>query len=157
MAEPVFRRAVADDRAAVVDLTRDAYAHYTSLLGGPPIPVTEDYEPRIARGEVWLLEQGTALAGLLVLEDAGDHGLIFSVAVAPGHQGQGYGIRLLREAETLTRRMGFAEVRLYTNARMERNIALYTSFGYVETGRRANPKRPGWVAVDMAKTLGPDP
>jgi hypothetical protein len=36
---------------------------------------------------------------------------------------------------------------------MTRNLALYARCGYRETGRRSNPARPGWVAVDMEKTL----
>jgi ribosomal protein S18 acetylase RimI-like enzyme len=79
--------------------------------------------------------------------------MIESVAVAPGRQGQGHGLALLRLAETLTRQAGRAELRLYTNARMERNIALYAGLGYRETGRRPNPHRPGWTIVDMAKDL----
>jgi len=46
------------------------------------------------------------------------------------------------------------EMRLYTNARMERNIALYSAFGFQETGRRPNPYRPGWTVVDMTKKVG---
>jgi GNAT superfamily N-acetyltransferase len=65
----------------------------------------------------------------------------------------GHGVALLRLAEDLAGQAGLTELRLYTNARMERNVALYTSFGYRETGRRPNPFRPGWTVVDMAKTL----
>jgi len=36
---------------------------------------------------------------------------------------------------------------------MTRNLALYTHCGYHATGRHENPARPGWVRVDMAKTL----
>jgi len=115
------------------------------------MPVTEDYAPHIAAAGAWLLEIGSDLAGLIVLEKATDHLLIFSIAVAPQFQGSGFGIRLLGLAEEEARRAGLEEVRLYTNARMERNIALYKSFGYRETGRRPNLKRSGWVLVDMAK------
>ncbi|TIR63070.1 MAG: GNAT family N-acetyltransferase, partial [Mesorhizobium sp.] len=54
-----IRQALAGDLQAVVAITTDAYAPYTALFGAPPIPVTEDYAPRIARGEVWLLEDGS--------------------------------------------------------------------------------------------------
>jgi ribosomal protein S18 acetylase RimI-like enzyme len=118
------------------------------------LPVTTDYLPRIAAGQVWLLRRDpVAVTGLLVIEFHDDHGLIYSVAVAPAFQGQGHGIRLLRHAESLVRASGLAEIRLYTNARMERNIALYQSFGYLETGRRAHPSRAGWCVVDLAKKL----
>lgn len=149
-----FVLAEPQDLEAVRSLTEAAYRPYTALLGAPPLPVTTDYAPRIAAGEVWLLRRDPfGLAGLLVLELHEDHGLIYSVAVAPAFQGQGHGIRLLRHAEELVRAAGPREIRLYTNARMERNIALYQSFGYRETGRRPNPHRPGWFLVDMAKPL----
>ncbi len=153
MAGAAFRQATSDDQGAVIRLTDAAYAPYTALFGSPPLPVTEDYAPRIALGEVWLLEEAGDLLGLVVIENGGDHGMIFSVAVSPDHQRRGLGIKLLDFAEAQTRLMGHSEIRLYTNARMERNIALYTAYGYAETGRRPNPKRPGWTIVDMAKTL----
>ena len=148
-----FRQALAGDLDAVVSLTQAAYEHYTQLLGAPPIPVTEDYTPRIERGEVWLLESGADLAGLIVIERHPDHAMIFSVAVSPAFQGRKLGIALLNFAEEQARLWGLPEVRLYTNSRMERNIALYTAYGFHETGRRSNPYRPGWTLVDMAKAL----
>lgn len=148
-----IRRALAGDLHTVVSLTEAAYAPYTALLGAPPIPVTEDYAPRIEGGEVWVLENGGGLAGLITLERHDDHAMIFSVAVSPDFQGKGFGIALLKHADELTRLWGLPEVRLYTNARMERNIALYLAYGFHETGRRPNPYRPGWVLVDMAKSV----
>jgi ribosomal protein S18 acetylase RimI-like enzyme len=146
-----FRLAGTADLDAIVTLTEQAYRPYIELFGGPPIPVTEDYEPHIAAGEVWLLESDGRLAGLIVLERETDHMMVFSVAVAPKFQGRGLGRELLRLADDQAIKAGYAEVRLYTNARMERNIALYKAFGYRETGRRPNPVRPGWTLVDMAK------
>jgi ribosomal protein S18 acetylase RimI-like enzyme len=149
----MLRKANYADLATVVPLTQAAYAPYTALFGGPPIPVTEDYAPRIGRGEVWLLESGGELAGVLTLERHEDHAMIFSVAVSPAFQGKGFGIKLLNHADRQTRLWGLPETRLYTNAEMERNIALYLAYGYRETGRRPNPYRPGWVLVDMAKPV----
>jgi ribosomal protein S18 acetylase RimI-like enzyme len=148
-----IRRALAGDLQTVVSLTEAAYAPYTALFGAPPIPVTEDYAPRIKRGEVWLLEDGDRLAGMLTLERHDDHAMIFSIAVSPDFQGKGFGIALLKHADEQTRLWRLPEVRLYTNARMERNIALYLAYGFHETGRRPNPYRPGWVLVDMAKAV----
>lgn len=149
-----FRQALADDLDAVVSLTQAAYEHYTPLLGAPPIPVTEDYTPRIERGEVWLLESGADLAGLIVIERHSDHAMIFSVAVSPAFQGKKLGTALLDFAEEQARSWGVPEVRLYTNSRMERNISIYTAYGFQETGRRPNPYRPEWTVVDMAKPVG---
>ncbi|RWH75717.1 GNAT family N-acetyltransferase [Mesorhizobium sp.] len=148
-----MRPARPDDLAAIVALTTDAYAPYTAIFDAPPIPVTEDYAPRIERGEVWLLDGEEKLAGLIVLERHPDHAMIFSVAVAPAFQGRKLGIKLLDFADEQARSWGVPEVRLYTNSRMERNIALYSAYGYRETGRRANPYRPGWTLVDMAKPV----
>jgi ribosomal protein S18 acetylase RimI-like enzyme len=148
-----IRLAGPDDRGAIEALTEEAYRPYTEVFDAPPIPVTEDYRPHIAAGGIWLLESEERLAGVIVLEKEPDHLMIFSVAVSPHFQGRGFGVRLLRWAEERARAAGLPEVRLYTNARMEKNIALYSAFGFIETGRRANPVRPGWTLVDMAKRL----
>jgi ribosomal protein S18 acetylase RimI-like enzyme len=150
----MLRAASLDDLQAVEALTAEAYAPYTRLLGRPPIPVTEDCTPRIGRGEVWLREVQGELAGLAVVERHPDHVMLFSIAVSPKFQGAQYGLAILRWVEETAREWGLPEVRLYTNARMERNIALYRAFGFQETGRRENPHRPGWVIVDMAKQVG---
>ena len=149
----IIRRALSGDLQATISLTTAAYAPYTAIFDAQPIPVTEDYTPRIERGEVWLLEEDAKLAGLIVLERHPDHAMIFSVAVAPAFQGRKLGIKLLNFADEQARSWGVPEVRLYTNLRMERNIALYAACGYRETGRRANPYRPGWTLVDMVKPL----
>ena len=148
-----MRLARPEDLAAIVALTEAAYAPYNAILEAPPIPVTEDYAPRIANGEVWLLESGGEPAGVLTLERHADHAMIFSVAVSPAFQRKGFGTKLLNHADQQTRLWGLPEIRLYTNAKMERNIALYLAYGYRETGRRPNPYRPGWVLVDMAKPV----
>lgn len=152
-AEQGLRLAEAADLGAVVAITGAAYAHYTDALGAPPVPITEDYRPRVAAGQVWLLDVDGGPAGLIVLERHADHLVIFSVAVAPKYQGKKLGSRLLRFAEDQAREAGLGRVTLYTNARMEKNIALYTASGYRETSRRAHPIRPGWVLVDMEKAL----
>jgi ribosomal protein S18 acetylase RimI-like enzyme len=148
-----IRLARPDDLPAIEALTEEAYRPYTELFDAPPIPVTEDYRPHIAADGVWLLESEGKVAGVVVLETAADHLMIFSVAVSPQFQGRGLGIELLRWAEERARAERLPEVRLYTNARMEKNIALYGAFGFTETGRRPNPMRPGWTLVDMAKPV----
>ena len=144
----MIRRAGPGDLALVQAISREAYAPYEALLGGLPLPVQEDYAPRIAAGEVWLLGED----GVLVLERHASHAMLYSVAVRPARHGQGLGRRLLDEAERLA--AGLPELRLYTNALMTRNIAIYAARGFVETGRRAHPTLPGGTVVDMAKPLG---
>jgi ribosomal protein S18 acetylase RimI-like enzyme len=149
-----IRKAGPGDLQAVKELTRRAYEHYVPIIGGEPTPMLEDYAPRIAAGEVWLLDDEGAVAGLIVLQDRDDALLIYSVAVAPERQRAGLGQRLLAYAEEVARKRRLAKVTLYTNAKMVRNIGIYRRFGYVETRRRAHPTRAGFVVVDMEKRLG---
>lgn len=91
--------------------------------------------------------------GLAVLERHTDHAMLFSIAVPPMHHGRGIGRTILRWVEDKTHEWGLPELHLYTNARMERSIAIYRAFGFQETGRRPNSRRPGWVTVDMTKKI----
>jgi ribosomal protein S18 acetylase RimI-like enzyme len=150
-----IRLAVPGDLAEVTELTRATYAPYEPVLGGLPVPAREDYAPRIARGEVWLLCEAGKAAALAVLERHPDHLMIYSLAVRPGHQGRGLGRRLLHHAEARARAEGLSTLHLYTNSRMERNIAIYRQAGFAETGRRPHPLWPGQTVVDMARHLDP--
>lgn len=149
-----IRKAAMSDLQTVRDLTRRAYQHYVPIIGGEPLPMGEDYAPRIADGHVWLLEEDASVTGLIVLEDRDDALLIYSVAIDPGRQHGGLGRRLLAFAEDMARKRGHRAVALFTNAKMERNIGIYRRFGFIETRRRAHPTRAGFTIVDMEKTLG---
>ena len=154
------RRAVPAELHHIGEITRAAYAEYTLALGGLPLPVTEEYAPRIEAGEVWLVSRAGADGGaearadvaVMVLETAADALTIFSLAVLPEARG-GIGRWMLAFAEAQARAAGLPEVRLYTNDRMVRNIAIYQQAGFAETGRRSNEQRPGWFLVDMTKPL----
>ena len=149
----MLRQAATADLETVSRLTMAAYGPYVAEFGGEPLPMREDYAPRIANGEVWLLSIDGEPSGLAVLERYADHTMLFSIAVSPDHHSRGIGRTILGWVEDKTREWELPEVRLYTNARMERNIAIYHAFGFQETGRRPNPYRPGWVIVDMAKQI----
>ncbi len=149
MARSDIGLAEAADLDHVAALTRAAYAIHKGL-DLPPLPVSEDYAPRVARGEVWLAGED----GLIVLETHSDHLLIFSVAVLPEAQGKGVGQALMAFAEERAKAAGLSEIRLYTNGRWTQNISLYERLGYTVTARRTNPARPGWILVDMTKKLG---
>ena len=152
-----LRKAEAGDLAVVTGLTRRAYEHYIPILGGEPWPMRVDYAPGIAAGEVWLLEESAdEPLALIALEDHGDHLHIFSVAVLPEHQSKGIGQKLLAFAEEQARRMDRPALTLCTGEKMTRNIGIYRRYGFVETRRRPNPNRAGWVLVDMEKNLDPD-
>lgn len=45
-----IRAAGPSDLGEVIAITNRAYSGYLVLLGAPPVPMTEDYAPRIAAG-----------------------------------------------------------------------------------------------------------
>ena len=144
----MIRLATQDDLALVNAISLEAYAGYEALLGGLPMPAREDYVPRIAAGQVWLLDED----GVLVLERHDGYAMIYSVALRPAAHGRGLGRVLLDEAERLA--AGYPELRLYTHSLMTKNQAIYAKRGYVETGRRPHPRNPAFTIVDMTKRLG---
>ena len=132
-----IRKAAPGDAAIVASITDAAYAKYVPLMGRKPQPMTADYQQILAEHPVWLVWIDEHPAGVLVLMHEPDAMLIYSVAIAPAHQKSGLGRRLLAWAESEARRAGYAHIRLFTNALMEANIALYRRLGYVETGRES--------------------
>lgn len=149
------RGATPTDLSWVVSSTETAYSVYLPVLGYPPVPVTEDYAPRIAAGEVFIFSNDETKCGLVVIEAHESWLEIFSIVVLPEFQGSGTGRAILNWVEDRATQSGKTEIRLYTNALMERNIGIYRRAGYVETGRRQNPKRPQFTIVDMAKPVEP--
>ena len=152
---PEARLAGPDDLDFVRNTTLAAYSHYLPVLGAMPGPVHADHAAAIALGQVWLVRDGGADAGLMVLEAAPDHLMIESLALLPGHQGRGLGRWMLAFAEEQARQAGVPEVRLYTNVLMTRNIGIYRQAGFVETHRKVVqlPQRMSFVRVYMVKPL----
>jgi GNAT superfamily N-acetyltransferase len=119
----------------VRDLVQRAYAGWVAVVGRRPAPMDDDYAHHIAAGEVFVLEDGGAIAALVVLIEAPDHLLLDNVAVDPDRHGSGFGRRMIEFCEREARRRGHAELRLFTNERMQRNLLLYARIGFVETHR----------------------
>jgi len=153
MSEPAVRRATAEDADRLTSLARAAYARYVPVIGREPMPMSADWAKVLAEQEIWIVDgpAGEALASL-ALDVQPDHVMIWSVAVAPAHQKRGLGRSLMALAETRARALRRAELRLFTNARMEGNIALYGRLGYRETRREQMADR---VIVHMSKAVGP--
>ena len=124
------RRATAADLDAITALQRAAYAKNRSLLGVEPLPLLADYADILARYEVWLLDGAAGLDGVLILEPRANDLLLWSIATAPGRQGQGLGNRLLAATDSRARQLGFNIVRLYTGEPLTGNIAWYERHGY---------------------------
>jgi len=146
-----IRAATPADTAAVAALTEAAYARYVPRIGRKPMPMLDDHAARIGRGEVFVLDLDGRVAGLISLVAEPDALLIYSVAVAPEHQGSGYGRTLMAFAETAALERGVPALRLYTNVKMTENQAIYRRLGFVETHRA---EEHGLNRVFMEKRFG---
>jgi GNAT superfamily N-acetyltransferase len=147
MDEPRIRAATAADVPAIADIVDEAYRHYITRLGKPPGPMLDDYAARVSEGAVWVLEEGTVLAAIIVLLPAPNYLLLDNIAVSPARQNLGLGRQLLAFAETEALRRGY---RLYTHQTMVENQRLCASIGYQETGRSTEA---GYDRVFMRKPL----
>ncbi|WP_188190987.1 GNAT family N-acetyltransferase [Nonomuraea sp. SYSU D8015] len=144
-----MRLATAEDKQAVERLVHDAYEPWIEVIGMRPVPMDADYGALIAAGRVHVTDD---LQGLIVLVPQDDVLFVDNVAVRPESHGKGIGRRLLAYAEEEARRLELPALSLFTNVKMASNIALYTSLGYVETGRVGVKGR---SAVMMRKELSP--
>jgi len=145
-----IRAATAADLPAIVDTVDRAYRHYIVRIGKPPGPMLDDYLARVSEDAVWVLQDGPAIAGILVLLSAPEYLLLDNIAIAPERQGRGLGRRLLAFAESEALRRGYREIRLYTHQTMIENQRLYASIGYEERGRGSEA---GYDRVFMRKPL----
>lgn len=131
----MIRPAVAQDAAAAGAIVDAAYIKYVPRIGMKPMPMLDDHAARILAGQAWVYESEGQVVGWLVLIEEADHLLLDNIAVLPDRAGQGIGRALLRFTEAEAARRGHAELRLYTNALMTENLAMYARAGWVETGR----------------------
>ena len=148
--EPRIRAATAADVPAISNIVHQAYKNYIARIGKPPGPMLDDYAARVSEDAVWVLQDGPAIAGILVLLSAPEYLLLDNIAIAPERQGRGLGRRLLAFAESEALRRGYREIRLYTHQTMIENQRLYASIGYEERGRGSEA---GYDRVFMRKPL----
>ena len=154
MTVPAFRLATLVDAELVKAISASAYVPaYWAVIGAVPKPAFEDYRSRIQDGNVWIAKVDGEAAGILVLEEEQDFLMIYSIAVAPEFQGRGFAKALLAHVEDYAGKKMLPELRLYTNKRMQRNVALYVSCGFAKSGERPHPSREGEVLIDMVKPV----
>jgi GNAT superfamily N-acetyltransferase len=146
-----LRRATAADAANVRALTRAAYAKWVPVIGREPLPMSADYDLAVVEHIIDLLEEDGQLLALIEVIPKATHLLIENIAVRSDQQRKGYGDKLLHHAEGLARSLGFAEIRLYTNAAFASNLAFYSRRGYREFLRET--MIPGSLTVHMMKRL----
>lgn len=130
-----IRPARLNDIDALVSIAQRAYDPYVARIGRRPAPMDDDYLARIDSGQVDVAVVDDSPVGMIVTVLEADHLLVENVAVDPAHHGRGIGGALLRHAEDVAERAQVGEVRLYTNAAMVENLAMYRRLGYHEVKR----------------------
>jgi ribosomal protein S18 acetylase RimI-like enzyme len=170
-----FRFAAHDDIPAIVDLVESAYrgnasrAGWTTeadLLDGHRTDAGAVAEILAGDGRVMLLaEADGALAGCCQLERRPPGGAYFGMfSVRPAAQGQGWGRRILAEAERLAREEWGAATMVMTVLEPRRDlIGWYERRGYRPTGesrpfpygnvRYGLPRRPDLSFIVLEKSL----
>lgn len=133
-----FRRATAADITHVWRIVYHAYSAYIPLLGRTPPTFFEDFDSHIAKGNLWLIDCEEPNA-MVVLTPANDSVTIQALCVDPRSQGQGLGRMALQFAEDYATSLNITELRLYTNSLMERNLRIYSQWGFDETHRELYP------------------
>ncbi|MGZ0074820.1 GNAT family N-acetyltransferase (plasmid) [Sphingobium limneticum] len=151
MTEPILRCAIEADVPDIRALTLRAYAKWEGVTAQPPRPVRADYAQAFRDHRFDLLFERGDLIALIETVPEGDELLIVNVAVDPGRQGEGHGVRMMRHAEALARGAGLRGTRLYTNRLMTANIALYERLGY--RFERETLHDQDMVAVHMVRAL----
>ncbi|CAM5487124.1 GNAT family N-acetyltransferase OS=Streptomyces tendae OX=1932 GN=GUR47_34135 PE=4 SV=1 [Streptomyces tendae] len=140
-----IRPAVTSDVPAVKAVTDAAYRPYVERIGVVPQPMEADHAANVAAGKVFVTDEpGTdpagvaGLVGLVVVEAYPDHLFLDSIAVHPEAHGRGVGRRLLHFVDAHARALRLPEIRLYTNAMMWENQAIYPKYGYEAVDRRVD-------------------
>ena len=155
----MVRTATLSDAGALSAVAEEAFAAAQHALGRRPAPMDADFPHAIAHRRVLVADDASGSSALplgYIVFDAkcpnDQGGFIDAVAVRPAAQGRGIGRHLIALAEAEMREADAAVVRLYTNAAMTGNLALYPSLGYRETGRA---RQSGFDRVFFEKALPP--
>jgi ribosomal protein S18 acetylase RimI-like enzyme len=146
----LIRSATADDATRIVAIARAAYNKYVPRIGREPAPMGADFAAEIAAHHVVVIEVTGMVSGYLIAWPETDAYFIDDVAVDPERQGIGLGRRLIQHATTQANRLRLPALRLYTNALMIENLAMYARIGFIET-HRATEK--GFDRVYMRRSL----
>lgn len=142
------------DAAALPDVQRSAGALFRTVPGiawvaDEPVEPPAHYRPMIARGHVWVAEDGAgAVVGCLFGEIADDAFHILELAVAQEAQQRGLGRRLLDAARDYARAKGLGAVTLTTFRHVAWNAPFYARYGFVEM----TPPTPYLAALVAAET-----
>lgn len=85
---------------------------------------------------VWVVRIGGELVGFSVVMAVLDEAHLLNIGIAPRHQGQGFGARLLRNAMECARLGGANKMFLEVRPSNARAVELYQHFGFRRIGLR---------------------
>ena len=145
-----IREAAVGDAAQIGAIARAAYAKYVSRIGRDPAPMFADYSQLIAESSCIVLEVRGQVIGYMAAWAEADAYFIENIAVDPAFQRKGLGRRLIDHAAAEAQRLRLPALRLYTNAMMVENFAMYQHLGFVETHRTVED---GYHRVYMRRGL----
>ena len=120
-------------------------SHVVQVAALEQVCFTDPWSEASVAGELanelslWLVAvEGETVLGYVGSQTVLDSTDILNVAVSPDHQGCGIGRALLTELEQRLRQQGVTEVLLEVRPSNAPAIALYTSLGFIQVGRRPN-------------------
>ena len=137
MSEVQLRPATAADIAAILAVTKAAYASHAGRLD-PPSGVVREQPEAVERylndGGVIVAEVDGQIVGAVRYEPRDDHLYLGRLAVAPAWQRQGIGRRLVEAVEEWALLLGLDEVHLGVRMELTEYHDLYRRLGYVDNG-----------------------
>ena len=124
-----LRKMTVDDLPEVMSIESDAY----------PYPWTQkNFEDCLNKNQYlcWIFELDNKISGYIVLSAAVGEAHILNICVHPKEQGNGWGRKILREAEWIAKQHQAENCFLEVRASNKVGLNLYGSEGYNEVGLR---------------------
>ena len=90
MDEARIREATATDVPVIRQIVDEAYRRYIPRIGKPPAPMLDAYAARVSHGVAWVIEERSAIAGVIVLLPEHEHLLLDNIAVARRSRARGW-------------------------------------------------------------------
>jgi ribosomal-protein-alanine N-acetyltransferase len=84
----------------------------------------------------WVLEQEDKVIGFTILSIRGDECHLLNLAILPGFQRRGFGLKLLAHAVEIAKKQGAMIIYLEVRESNDRAIALYEKLHFVQIGTR---------------------
>ena len=151
MTEVSLRKATVEDLTFVAACAEIAYQIYVDRIGKKPAPMVADFAAALRAQQLEILVVDDQPIGFLVSYEKAQCLFVENVAIAPEHQGKGYGGAIFDALERRASVGGLAAIELYTNEKMSENLKFYSRLGFTEFDRRSES---GFNRIYFRKELG---